>query len=99
MQFVKKPIIVEAYQMTSDQAWEPRAYPQWLANALHSRGVLLFDQGYAHTALPGTPIGKVMTHNGQAELKLNDWIVLDTRGVPYPCDPDIFAETYSPVAN
>jgi len=38
----------------------------------------------------------IKTSSGWVTAHVGDWIVWDLNGWPYPCKPDIFAETYDP---
>ena len=98
MRFVKKPIEVEAYQMTEEQAWDVDSYPAWLADASR-KNQLVFNVMSANASKvhPEVPIARVVTINGPSQFRLNDWLVIDTKGYLYPCDPEIFAATHEPI--
>ncbi|HOV69025.1 MAG TPA: hypothetical protein PLZ84_01725 [Clostridia bacterium] len=57
--FVKKPIIVEAYQTDKEMI--------------------------------------IHTLEGDLKASVGDWIITGLRGEQYPCKPDIFEKTYTPI--
>lgn len=96
MEFRKKPVVVEAYQITrqllEEVLFEDKPYPNGLR------------LGYASTH-PGRReinswVGYITTIHGQETRVIeNDWIISEPDGEHfYPCKPDIFEATYEPVA-
>lgn len=81
MKFRKKPVLVEAVQVT-DQ-WFDGPHP----NPLHPMGVLID---------PFQRRVEIVTLEGMMFAHVGDWIITGTRGEHYPCRPDIFAEIYEP---
>ena len=98
MKYRKKPIIVEAFQMTKERRQDNSEWPAWLHEAWQkeypSEGAL-WPKDYP------TSDGKdrlcVGTKEGVYLVSWNDWIIQGIQGELYPCKPDIFKETYEPV--
>lgn len=80
----KKPVIVEARQLSRENGPELAA---WSGGRWHS----LFGRGDR-----GEDISNVLlrTMEGEMRADLGDWIVKGTRGEFYPCKPDAFADTF-----
>lgn len=86
MKFRKKPIVIEAYQLTDGDATAPT--PRWLIDAvIIGQVVLIGSDGKA----------RIKTLEGTMTADLGDWIIRGVKGELYPCKPDIFAATYDPV--
>ena len=85
--FRKKPVEIEAYQFSEDDARpEP---PSWYVAAIDN-GVIRY--------FPGEPPAMVVqTLEGNMAVTLGDWIIRGVAGELYPCKPHIFAATYDPV--
>ena len=87
MKYRKKPIIVEAYQVTKYSLnsiyWDFNA-PEWLLDAIN-------DDIVQENFLKGIFI---KTLEGNMEVNENDYIIKRVAGELYPCKPDIFEETY-----
>jgi hypothetical protein len=82
----KKPVVVEARQLTSNNATE---LWRWVGTSVGSNGVrdviINIDDGLAIDTLEGT-----------MKADFGDWIIKGVKGEFYPCKPDIFAATYEP---
>ena len=59
--FVKKPVVIEAYQTDKELI--------------------------------------IQTLEGPLRAVPGDWIITGVRGEQYPCKPDVFEQTYSPVSD
>ena len=99
--FKKKPVVIEAFQMTLERRWDNSEWPEWLHEAWNKN----IDKG-AMWANPRAPIAE--GHESAAELlcgtlegvhhiDFGDWIIQGIKGEIYPCKPDIFEATYEPV--
>lgn len=82
--FRKRPVEIEAIQLTHDADWNAIAYWCGATPHRHERGDLK-DQ----LAIP--------TLEGVIWASVGDWIVQGVKGEFYPVKPHIFAETYEPV--
>ena len=81
MQFRKKPVVVEAVQVTDE--WFDAPHP----NPLHPIG-LIID--------PRQRVVEIDTLEGVTTARVGDWIITGIKGERYPCRDDIFRETYEP---
>lgn len=81
MKVRKKPIVVNAVQITSD--WFDGPFP----NPLHPVGVVVDPQ--QRCVMIDTPEGRMIGEEG-------DWLITGIEGELYPCKPDIFEATYEP---
>ena len=91
MKYRKKPVIVEAFQMTEKRRWDNSEWPSWLHRAWNKdwdeRGALLI-RPYQKEKLC------INTLEGHLNIEWNDWIIRGVKGELYPCKPDIFDATY-----
>jgi hypothetical protein len=87
--FRKKPIVVDAFQVT-EYFFEVES-PDWLMEAIDSGNVFWFR---------GTGVVEklfVRTLEGNMKAEVGDWIIKGINGELYPCKPDIFDKTYEKV--
>lgn len=94
--FCKKPVVIEAFQMTMERRKDNSDWPIWLDKAWQ------LDRGTPGSVYPtevGTGDGTVSigTLEGEMLVCFDDWIIRGVKGELYPCKPDIFEATYSPV--
>jgi hypothetical protein len=85
--FRKKPIIVEAEQFDGTQ-----------------ESITVLCNKYASDVWPefdtsGEFTGRLVidVHEGRMIVSKGDWIITDAAGKRYPCDPEIFKETYEEI--
>lgn len=83
MKYRKKPVVIEAVQITNATFDAPHPNPE------HIRG-LIYDPVRRCVLIP--------TLEGEMRGDMGDWIITCVKGEFYPCKPDIFAATYEPVA-
>jgi len=95
--FRKKPVVIQAFQMTPERRDYNREWPEWLNQA--------FQVGYgevggifpASRALPNVANElAIWTLEGVHLVSFGDWIIRGVKGEIYPCKPEIFAMTYDP---
>jgi len=98
MKFRKKPIVIEAFQITKETRKYNSNWPSWLLDAWQ------LDQGKEGSLSPenypdsdGTDQLQVVTSEGTMTVGWNDWIIQGIAGELYPCKPDIFEATYEEV--
>ena len=95
MKFEKKPIVVEAFQMTEENQFENSDWPYWLINALTKKhgevGCL-----YTSDSVGGISL-YLTTLEGRMSVSTDDWIIQGVKGELYSCKPDVFALTYTRV--
>ena len=95
MKFRKKPVVIEAFQMTFDRRDDKDNWPKWLQDAWWSTdsfetpNVIYYD----HQA----GVFKISTMEGKLKVSWDDWIIRGVNGELYPCKPDIFEATYEAV--
>jgi hypothetical protein len=91
--FTKRPVVVEAVQLTEDEDWE--AVAAWASvGGGHPARV------ENRSSAPGMEPESVMvipTLEGDMLALSDDWVIRGIAGEHYPCKPDIFAQTYQPV--
>jgi len=92
VKYRKKPVVIEAFQMTRARRGDNSEWPEWLNFAWQkepSEGALFIDAD--DPARERLVIG---TLEGVHRVQWNDWIIRGVKGELYPCKPDIFAATY-----
>ncbi|MYE06645.1 MAG: hypothetical protein F4Y04_05395 [Chloroflexi bacterium] len=99
--FRKKPVEIEAHQW-----WQNGDHPED-GPAKREGNVVRY---YRHPDIGGSTScshcecsmhvhGWIDTLEGGHTVCPGDWIITGVKGERYPCKPDIFAETYEPVAD
>jgi hypothetical protein len=96
MKYRKKPIVIEAFQMTPERRESNADWPEWLHAAWNKKRVELGALFPAKDAL-GLPGLFINTLEGDMRVSENDWIIRGIRDEIYPCKPDIFEASYEPV--
>lgn len=81
----KKPVEVEAFQLTEDMA--KFCIPYSIICTHNNRRVLGIGREF-----------KVETIEGVMNARVGDWIIKGIKGELYPCKSDIFEETYEEVS-
>jgi hypothetical protein len=82
MRFRKRPIVIEAWQ------WQGQPIDNWPPWVTWGASV---DEANTRRLT-------INSLEGRLSADLGDWIIQGIRGELYPCKPDIFTETYEPVA-
>jgi len=96
-QYRKKPVVIEAFQMTHERRADNSEWPTWLNAAWQ----MTFDQVGAVSSADwpesdGTDSLVIRTLEGVMYVGWGDWIIQGVKGELYACKPDIFAATYEP---
>ena len=95
MKFRKKPVVIEAFQMTEARRWSNEDWPEWLHRAwqkeIGETNCLWCDVDAPHTFL------HISTLEGVHNVTWDDWIIQGVQGEIYPCKPDIFDANYEEV--
>lgn len=89
--FRKKPVIVNAFQMTALRRMNRSAWPDWLLKALET------GSGVVGSLFLAGPDTFIITLEGIERVSDDDWIIQGVKGELYPCKPDIFELTYENV--
>jgi hypothetical protein len=86
MKFRKKPVVIEAKQLTGQSLPE---IIQWAhaGRPPETDAIIVPERGGA----------SVRTLEGRLHAVWGDWIIKGIKGEFYPCMPDIFEATYEPV--
>lgn len=94
----KKPVVIEAFQMTQQRRQDNYDWPEWLNLAWqkeHGEPSSVFPEDF-----PGSD-GKdrlvIHTLEGNHVVSWGDYIIQGVQGELYPCKPDIFEQTYEKV--
>lgn len=87
MKYIKKPIPVEAVQISEDKNDFIDNYPQWFCDAYDSGEIWL------SYVFPGLII---KTLEGNMYAPWGSYIIRGVDGEIYPCKEDIFEKTYEP---
>ncbi len=93
MKYRKKPVVVEAFQMTKERRNDRSEWPAWLVKASNlPQGT----QNLVAPIWPSKPNGRLMivTLEGSHTVSWDDFIIQGVQGELYPCKPDIFHATY-----
>jgi len=93
--FRKRPVVIEAFQMTEARRNDNSEWPDWLHRAWNSEpsegAVWIHPEDSTRQALV------CGTLEGVHRITWDDWIIQGVQNELYPCKPDIFAATYEPV--
>ncbi|MEE9393430.1 MAG: hypothetical protein V3W41_13085 [Planctomycetota bacterium] len=93
--FKKKPVTIEAFQMTEERRRVNEDWPPWLHDAWQKdrkEPGALFPVELGSISCPLA----IHTLEGEHAVDRDDWIIQGVKGELYPCKPDIFALTYDP---
>lgn len=88
MKVRKKPVVVEAFQMTKEHRWDNSEWPEWLHRAWNTTG-----EGSLYCVNSGKDLF-IGTKEGTIGCPIDSWIIEGVNGEIYPCDPVIFEKTY-----
>lgn len=98
MKFRKKPVVIDAFQMTRARRLDNSEWPEWLHKAWNKpsdEAGAVFPKDYPESN--GEDELCIFTLEGVHLVQFGDWIILGVKGELYPCKPDIFEMTYDPV--
>lgn len=98
MKFRKKPIVIEAIQMTMERRGDNSEWPNWLNQAWNkecpSEGAV-WPEDYPDSK--GGDRLCISTLEGVYVVSWGDYIIQGIKGEIYACKPDIFEATYEKV--
>jgi hypothetical protein len=98
MKFRKKPVVIEAFQMTKERRLSNHDWPHWLHEAWNKNwpeaGSVSCED---YPTSDGTDRLVISTLEGVHTVGWDDWIIRGVQGELYPCKPDIFEVTYEKV--
>ena len=90
MKFRKKPVVIEAFQMTAARREDNVDWPEWLNRAWNTP----FEEIGSFFPLASALV--IHTMEGSHIVSVDDWIIQGVKGELYSCKPDIFEMTYEP---
>lgn len=96
--FRKKPVEIEAFQMTKEHRQDNSEWPEWLHlawNKEYAEEGSINPSDYPNSK--GDDRLLVQTKEGPLIIDWGDWIIQGIEGQIYPCKPDIFEQTYEKV--
>jgi hypothetical protein len=88
-QYRKKPVVIEAFQIT-----EEIALGQFCDNKPLPFGVFLSGSYHQERRTVTSAYAFIDTLEGSMRVSIGDWIIKGVKGELCPCKPDIFAATY-----
>ncbi len=95
LKFRKKPVVIEAFQMTPERRASNVDWPEWLHMAWQKGamegGLYIDPDDHERQRLC------IGTLEGVHRVEWGDFIIRGVKGELYPCKPDIFASTYEEV--
>lgn len=91
MKYKKKPIVIEAFQMTKERRWDNKDWPNWLNQAWNKEHD---EEGAMWCVGDNKENLMIRTLEGVFGIAWDDWIIQGVNGEIYPCKPDIFEKTY-----
>ncbi len=96
--FRKKPVVIEAFQMTNYRRLDNSEWPEWMNRAWNCERK---TQGALYPTVEGDGHGtlSIGTLEGEHLVSFGDWIIQGVNGEIYPCKPDIFEKTYEAVTD
>jgi hypothetical protein len=83
----KKPVVIEARQLTWDEA---DAIAAWCGGRIVDRGSIAHGGIWVDLS--------IQTLEGEMTARLGDYVIRGIKGEFYPCKSDIFEATYEAVA-
>ena len=87
----KKPVVIEAFQITEDLAKRQFSHDERLPFGVVLSGSYHKERGEVNNAY-----AYIETLEGKMLARMGDWIIKGVKGELYPCKPDIFAASYDP---
>lgn len=99
-EYRKKPVVIEAFQMTRERRRDNRDWPAWLNEAwgksFDEIGAVSCEDYPNSVSLTDRLV--IRTLEGVMTVGWDDWIIRGVKGELYACKPDIFAATYEPAS-
>lgn len=96
----KKPVVIQAFQMTEERRRDNRDWPNWLNKAWNEENTTpgaVYPSKYPNS--DGTDELEIVTLEGVHRVNFGDWIARGIRGELYPIKDEIFQATYDAVAD
>lgn len=96
--FVKKPVRVEAIQFTGENFYELRRFCDTHRDPYDEYDISTFNPiGLYSTSEDQEVVAEVWDklHSTWVGVKAGQWIIKGIQGEFYPCDAEVFSETYT----
>jgi hypothetical protein len=90
MKFRKKPVVIEARQLTGESLFDVM---HWIDTDGGKTKEWCWDSEETTVPLPERYL-TISTLEGNMKAQEGDWIIKGVQGEFYPCKPDIFEMTY-----
>lgn len=87
MKFRKKPLVIEAVQVTKEMRNNFGPFPDWALPHLKASRTSKIENSEEIF---------VKTLEGDMRVSDGDWLIRGVKGEVYPCKPDIFEAIYEP---
>lgn len=92
---VKKPIVVEAIQLTKDNIWEVVTFLEGKPPTIDTYQEMGMWEDYERSVQVSGLKLMTLESDGQTQVAdISDYIIKGVRGEFYPCKEDIFKDTY-----
>ena len=88
--YVKKPLVIEAFQLTYEVAKGKESIPKWAATAEKEGKIKVQFTDKIHNSQSAL----VSTLEGIMQANANDYIIQGIKGEIYPCKCEIFEQSY-----
>jgi len=96
----KRPVVIEAFQMTKERRANNVDWPEWLNKAWNGPMMEVgFVWPHDYPKSDGTDQIVIGTLEGNMLVGWGDWIIQGVDGELYPCKPHIFKLTYEEVVD
>jgi hypothetical protein len=98
LKFRKKPVVIEAFQITQERRQDNRDWPEWLScawQADHGAPGAVFPKDYPES--DGKDQLCIHTLEGLMLVGWGDYIIQGVKGELYACRADIFEQTYEAI--
>ncbi len=90
MKYTKKPVTIEAVQLTWALVTGDVKLPEWFKTALADKTITIT----LTKKIENSQSAIIKTLEGDMKASANDYIICGIQGEIYPCKPDIFEATY-----
>ncbi len=95
----KKPVVIEAFQITLEARWNNADWPNWLNLAWNkpneAEGAVYPSRDHPNNPDQDSPdVLQIQTLEGVHNVSLGDFIIKGIRGELFPCKSEIFHATY-----
>ena len=94
MKFRKKPVVIDAIQLTRDNAVKVYEWVHDCTSIKTDMDLYRWDDYLSIIERKGM---KIPTLEGEMTASMGDYIIKGIQGEFYPCKPDIFEKTYEAV--